>query len=98
MTRHIIIVAAAAIVSGCVTVEPTAAPGSPSGRVCSADSLSQFVGQSATSEVGAEMLRISGAGTIRWIQPGMAVTMDFRQDRLNVQLDEQNRITDISCG
>ena len=29
---------------------------------------------------------------------GMAVTMDFRQDRVTVQVDAQNRIERASCG
>jgi len=28
----------------------------------------------------------------------MAVTMDFRQDRVTVQVDAQNRIERASCG
>jgi hypothetical protein len=35
---------------------------------------------------------------IRWVQPGMAVTMDYREDRLTVRLDSGNRIVAANCG
>ena len=40
----------------------------------------------------------SGARNARVVKPGMAVTMDFRQDRVTVQVDAQNRIERASCG
>ncbi len=38
------------------------------------------------------------ARNARVVKPGMAVTMDFRQDRVTVQVDAQNRIERASCG
>ena len=67
-------------------------------RTCSNETLGSFVGQPATSEVGARMLAASGARVIRWVGVGMAVTMDYRMDRLTVRLDSGNRITSASCG
>jgi hypothetical protein len=40
----------------------------------------------------------SGARNARVVKPGMEVTMDFRQDRVTVQVDGQNRIERASCG
>ena len=34
----------------------------------------------------------------RVIMPGMAVTMDFREDRLNIETDDKGVITRIYCG
>jgi len=72
--------------------------GSGSGYVCRQASYESFVGRVASSEVGAELLQASGARVIRWVQPGMMVTMDYREDRLTVRLDANNRITSVSCG
>lgn len=72
--------------------------GESPGYTCQEAGLDVFVGQSASSEVGAEILRISGAKTLRWIPRGSAVTMDYRTDRVNVRLDALNRIEQISCG
>jgi hypothetical protein len=81
----------------------TAAPepirvGSGNGYVCHSFAERDFIGRVASSEIGAELLRASGAKVIRWVQPGMMVTMDYREDRLTVRLDASNRIVSASCG
>jgi hypothetical protein len=68
------------------------------GGLCDASRAQSLVGRQATSELGAEALRLSGAGTIRWVPPGGMVTMDYREDRLNIELDAQNRVTRVRCG
>lgn len=68
------------------------------GFVCNSDDLGEFVGQSADGDVGAKALNQSGAKSLRWIPPNSAVSMDFRQDRLNIEYDENMTITRISCG
>jgi hypothetical protein len=35
---------------------------------------------------------------VRWAPPGVAMTMDFRSDRVTVYLDASNTITKINCG
>lgn len=65
---------------------------------CDAGRAQALVGRAASSELGAEALRLTGARTIRWIQPDQAVTMDYRMDRLNIELDARNRVTAIRCG
>ena len=65
---------------------------------CRNEGLDRFIGQPATAEVGAEMLRVSGAKNLQWIQSGMMVTMEFRSDRLRVNLDANNRIERPRCG
>ena len=65
---------------------------------CSAESLDNLVGREATSELGADALRQSGARQLRWIRPGDAVTMDYRPDRLNVRLDASGRVEAFNCG
>ena len=37
-------------------------------------------------------------GDVRVIKPGQAVTMDYRGDRLNVEVDAHNAIVRITCG
>lgn len=65
---------------------------------CRNDSLAQFTGQPATPQLGARMLAVSGARTIRWVPKGGVVTMDFRGDRLTVQLEGDNRVEVVRCG
>ena len=65
---------------------------------CRNDGLDSFVGQKASAEVGAALLKASGAKTLRWGGPGMAMTMDFRADRLTVSYDDAMAITSARCG
>jgi uncharacterized protein involved in type VI secretion and phage assembly len=69
----------------------------PTGR-CDASRAQHLVGRQATQELGAEAQRVTGAGTLRWIPEGSAVTMDYRTDRLNIELDRSNRVLRIHCG
>ena len=65
---------------------------------CDASKASALVGREATSELGAEALRRTGAAMLRWLPPGAFVTMDYRRDRLNIELDARNRVTGFKCG
>lgn len=92
---------AALALCACSTVPVAGEPpvrGGTSGYICHNEGLDQFVGQEATPELGAEMLRVSGARTIRWVQPGQVITMEFSQERLTVHLDAQNRVDSARCG
>ena len=75
-----------------------AAPSPTAQGPCSNDGLDRFVGQKASAEIDAELLKASGATTLRWGGPGMAMTMDFRPDRLTVSYDAQMVITAARCG
>jgi hypothetical protein len=87
--------------AGCMTpaaADDDAPPPVMGAGECDADAAQGLVGQAATAELGAEVLRLTGARALRWIQPGQAVTMDFRSDRVNIKLDAQNRVEAITCG
>jgi hypothetical protein len=91
--------------AGCTPTVATEAPQSgteaqtpPGEGACQADALADLVGKPATAEIAAEALRRSGARAMRRIEPGMAVTMDFRQDRLNMNTDAAGTVTRFHCG
>ena len=94
-------VLAMGLFAGCSSVQPD--PGAP-GRAaaaagpCNADAVAWAVGQPANEDVFARVWRESGAGLIRPIAPGQAVTRDLRSDRVNVHIDASNTITRVSCG
>jgi hypothetical protein len=69
-----------------------------SGMTCQGEQLARFSGRPASAELGAEMLRVSGAAKLRWVAKGMMVTMDYRDDRLTVWLTEDNRVERANCG
>ena len=88
------------LLAGCSTVTSTepATPTPPEKSDCAPDGLDLFLGKQATPELGAIMLKASGAKTLRWVAPGMMVTMDFRPDRLTVSYDAGYKILRVSCG
>lgn len=65
---------------------------------CGADQLQSYVGVKATESVLAGLRDWRGAHPVRVIEPGMAVTMDYRPDRLNIELDEAGIIRKVSCN
>lgn len=71
---------------------------SGAGESCNAKAAEQYVGQ-VLDEALAERARASaGARGVRVIRPGMAVTMDHRAGRLNIELDDAGRILRVRCG
>jgi hypothetical protein len=90
---------AAAMLGACSTA-PAATPvhGVTPGHKCEAAGTGQFVGQAGTSETGAAIMRATHAAVLRWAPPGTMLTMDFREDRVTVHLDEANKVTEIKCG
>ncbi|WP_336981102.1 I78 family peptidase inhibitor [Altererythrobacter fulvus] len=64
---------------------------------CKAEAGQAFVGQKATAETGAALIKATGARTLRWVPPRTAVTMDFRADRLTVSYDDDMVIERVSC-
>ena len=90
------------IMSGCAPVPPPP-PAEVEPRVfgegnCNAAAAQGLIGRAATTELGAEALRLTRATALRWIPPGSAVTMDYRTDRLNIETDSQNRVRALRCG
>lgn len=77
--------------------EPMAA-GADSGKRCIPEKLVGLEGQPATEAVLNKAVKDSGARHARVLKPGMMMTMDFREDRISIEVDEQNRIIRASCG
>ncbi|WP_404339267.1 I78 family peptidase inhibitor [Sphingomonas sp. MMS12-HWE2-04] len=73
-------------------------PPRPPQGACADQRLGSLIGKVRSAGVESRAKRLSGARTLRWITPGSAVTMDFRTDRLNLELDERGRITRARCG
>lgn len=65
---------------------------------CNVAGLDTAVGQMATPERLDQLKAASGSRSVRVGRPGMAMTMDFRPDRLTVHVDGDNRIVKLVCG
>lgn len=86
------------LLAACATIQPEKPMNRREGGVCNDSALQQFVGQPATAEVGAAILRSSGAKTLQWVGAGIMVTMDYREDRVRVYLDPANKVARVACG
>ena len=92
--------AALTLLAGCTSVAATEqpAPAPASDGKCNAAPAQHLIGRQESPETGAEAQRLTGASRMRWIRPGQMVTMDYREDRLNIDLDDAGRITGLRCG
>lgn len=79
------------LLAACQPEKPDQAPDMSAS--CGAQDLQALTGQPLAQFQGHP-----DAEAIRVIAPGMAVTMDFRPDRLNVEHDDDLVITRIYCG
>jgi hypothetical protein len=82
-------------VAACAPVAPL--PGVPTGE-CSTTGLDNLVGRIATPSLINHAKRRSGASLARVLRPGQIVTMEYRNGRLNVNVDEKNRVKSFTCG
>ncbi|HEX8309638.1 MAG TPA: I78 family peptidase inhibitor [Allosphingosinicella sp.] len=85
----------ALLASGCATAT---APAEPEAGKCDSSKAQALIGRSRSAETGTEALRLSGARSLRWIAPGTMVTMDYREDRLNLRVDPAGKVVKADCG
>ncbi|MEP9402896.1 I78 family peptidase inhibitor [Sphingomonas silueang] len=64
-------------------------------RIAAAASL---VGKPLTPALQQEAQAKVGARSVRVIRPNSPVTMDYRPDRLNIEVDAGNNVTRFRCG
>lgn len=87
----------AVLLGGCVAAVPVTVPVEGGGR-CDAAKVQDLVGQVLTEEMQRSALATSGARSLRVVPPGMAVTMDYREDRLNIDTDAAGKVLAVKCG
>lgn len=96
--RAAFLIVAGTVLGACAATPPAENGAPPEGPgECKAEPAQHLVGSKATAEVGADLIRLTGARTLRWVPPRTAVTMDFRYDRLTVSYDDDMVIERISC-
>lgn len=90
--------AGAAMLGGCIIVDidpPGDRPALPQGGAPSCDTrlYQRLIGLPED-----QIDRSSLPSAFRIVCHGCQVTMDYNPNRLNIQLDQQNRVSDLSCG
>lgn len=77
--------------SACVETVPPVPEPNP--NACGAAELQFLVGQNRSV-----LAMMTLPAPVRVIEPGMAVTMDYVESRLNIDLDAKGRISRVYCG
>ena len=93
----------ATVLAGCSTggtsggtTAPTA-PVSNDGR-CEASGADFTVGKPATAELLEQARKASGSQMARILKPHDMITLEYRSERLNLNVDEQGVVTRVNCG
>lgn len=76
--------------------QPPAAP--PAGGTCNAAPAQSFVGRTHDEALAEEVRRRTGSRTVRVLRPGQVVTMEYSEQRVNIELDAANRVIAVRCG
>lgn len=94
MTRPLYLlgpIAALALTACTAAGQPRAAP-SP----CSPEGAKDLAGQISQSD--AEVMRATGASLVRRLSPRSPMTMDFRRERVTIEVEGHGRIVRAFCG
>jgi len=70
----------------------------PAATPCGAEKVAGLIGKKRSPALERRVQALSGAARTRWIRPGMMVTMDYSETRLNVRVDVRGRIVSVNCG
>lgn len=102
----LIVVAMAIFATACSTTDApsssSASPSSPSampadGR-CDSAAAQAFAGKPISEALVEQTQRTTGAGNVRVLRPGDAMTMDYDPTRLNLDIDATGVVQRASCG
>lgn len=90
------------LVSDAVTLDISAAFEKPADTAatdaCNSGAASAAIGKRDTPALRATVARQVGHARIRWLPLGTIVTQDYREDRLNVDIDGRGVVTRLRCG
>ena len=65
---------------------------------CNPDEARGAIGKEATAEVVEQARIAAGADVVRTLKPGQVITMEYHASRLNLRVDDDNVVEDVSCG
>lgn len=75
------------------TTTPTAGNGQ-----CDASAVQSVVGERFSDRAAQTAQSRAGAGTLRVLQPGQVMTMEYNPQRLTIVVDESGTIASARCG
>jgi hypothetical protein len=76
---------------------PVATPSGGNGQ-CDASTVQTIVGERFSDRAAQNAQSRAGASTLRVLQPGQVMTMEYNPQRLTVVVDESGAIASARCG
>ena len=76
---------------------PTSTPAGAGGE-CNAAPVQSLVGQAFGDRAAQNAGEQAGASTVRVLQPGQVMTMEYNPERLTIVVDEARNIASLRCG
>jgi hypothetical protein len=70
----------------------------PAMEGCDVSDVKPLIGQPYDEALAARAKEITGATVVRVVRPGQMVSMDFREDRVTLELDPGGRVIRAGCG
>ncbi|MCI0914677.1 I78 family peptidase inhibitor [Pseudomonas putida] len=93
----------AAVLAGCSTgghSDGGSAPAAPAGNDgrCEASGADFAIGKQGSADLLEQARKASGSQMARILKPHDVVTLEYRSERLNLNVDEQGKVTRVNCG
>lgn len=89
---------ASLLLAACALGNTSVSGAAPAPVGCHADAARFAVGYAYTEALAAEALTRSGAKLVRVLRPDQPVTMEFNEERINLEVDAGNRVAKVRCG
>lgn len=95
----------ATVLAGCSTggssgASAPVAPAAPAGNDgrCEASGADFTVGKPASAELLEQARKASGSQMARILKPHDVITLEYRSERLNLNVDDKGVVTRVNCG
>ncbi len=85
-------------VAGCAQTPPQASTTLAPAGACRPEAVADLVGKPLTDALQTDARGKTGAATVRVLGPGTMATMDYRPDRLNIDIDDRSIVRRVRCG
>ncbi|MGF6393364.1 I78 family peptidase inhibitor [Pseudomonas plecoglossicida] len=90
----------AAVLAGCSTGGNSGGGKEPAGNDgrCEASGADFAIGKPGSADLLEQARKASGSQMARILKPHDVVTLEYRSERLNLNVDEQGVVTRVNCG
>lgn len=98
MNRSFILTCALLALTGCSCAGTQEAQVAVGTELCKAGPAQFALGESLSEELKEAARKHAGAKEVRVLRAGEATTLEFKAERLNLHVDDDDTVTDARCG